>query len=37
MGDAYPPEKYFNEDRFDRHVAQGLLHKEVVVEPFAKP
>jgi hypothetical protein len=37
MGDAYPPEKHFNEDRFDRYMAQGLLHKEVVVEPFAKP
>ena len=37
MGDAYPPEKHQDEDRFDRYVAQGLIHKEVVVEPFAKP
>lgn len=37
MSDVYPPESNFNEDRFDRYVAQGLLHKEVVVKPFAQP
>jgi hypothetical protein len=37
MSDAYPPDRHFDEDRFDRYVAQGLIHKEVVVEPFAKP
>ena len=35
--DVYPPERHFDEDRFDRYVAQGVIHKEVVVEPFAKP
>jgi hypothetical protein len=37
MSDAYPPRNHFNEDRFDHYVAQGLIHKEVVVEPFAEP
>jgi hypothetical protein len=23
MGDAYPPEKHFNEDRFDRYVRKA--------------
>ena len=33
----YPPERHPEEDRFDRYVAQGALHKEVELEPFAKP
>jgi hypothetical protein len=37
MSDVYPPHKHFDEDRFDRYVAQGLIHKEVVVKPYAKP
>jgi hypothetical protein len=37
MSDVYPPEQHSGEERFDRYVAQGLIHKEVVVEPFAKP
>jgi hypothetical protein len=32
----YPPERHPEEDRFDRYVAQGILHKEVELEPFAK-
>jgi hypothetical protein len=35
FSDAYPPHCHINEDRFDRYVAQGLLHKEVELEPFA--
>lgn len=37
MGDVYPPHLHDGEERFDRYVAQGLLHKEVCVEPFPKP
>jgi hypothetical protein len=37
MKDAYPPDRHFGEDKFDRYVAQGDLHKEVVVEPFEQP
>jgi len=37
MSDAYPPHCHFNEDKFDRYVAEGVLHKEVVVEPFERP
>jgi hypothetical protein len=33
----YPPERHPEEDRFDRYVAQGALHKEVELEPFDKP
>lgn len=33
----YPPERHPEEDLFDRHVAQGVLHKEVELEPFARP
>jgi hypothetical protein len=32
----YPPHRHRYEDQFDRFVAQGLLHKEVDVEPFDK-
>lgn len=34
MSDAYPPLSHFNEDKFDRYVTDGLLHKEVAYEPF---
>jgi hypothetical protein len=34
MSDAYPPHSHFNEDKFDRCVTEGLLHKEVAYEPF---
>jgi hypothetical protein len=37
MSDAYPPHRHFNEDKFDRYVAEGILRKEVVVEPFERP
>ncbi|RXF73340.1 hypothetical protein [Hansschlegelia zhihuaiae] len=37
MSDAYPPDQFEGEDRFDRWVATGVLHKEVVVEPFDEP
>lgn len=37
MSQAYPPENHFDEERFDHYVAQGVIHKEVVVEPFEKP
>ena len=33
----YPPHRHPDEDQFDRFVAEGLLHKEVDVEPFNKP
>jgi len=36
-GDFYPPERHWNEDRFDRYVVQGLLHKEVMLEKFDEP
>jgi hypothetical protein len=36
-GDHYPPDRHWNEDRFDHYVAQGLLHKEVLLEKFDKP
>jgi hypothetical protein len=34
MCDTYPPEKHWGEDYFDPYVAKGLLHKEVIREPF---
>lgn len=37
MGDGYPPMTFEGEDRFDRWVAEGLLHKEEVLEPFDPP
>jgi hypothetical protein len=33
----YPPERHPEEDRFDHYVERGVLHKEVELEPFAKP
>jgi hypothetical protein len=32
--DIYPPHSHHGEDRFERYVAEGLLHKEVHIEPF---
>lgn len=37
MSFEYPPAQHPGEDRFDRYVAQGLLHKEVELEPFDRP
>jgi hypothetical protein len=37
FSEEYPPSSHWNEEKFDRYVAQGALHKEVVVEPFDKP
>lgn len=37
FSDAYPPEHHFDEEKFDRYVAQGVLHKDVFVEPFERP
>jgi hypothetical protein len=37
MKDVYPPNEHFNEEKFDRYVAEGALHKEVVIEPFDQP
>jgi hypothetical protein len=33
--DLYPPYSHFQEEMFDRFVAEGLLHKEVFVTPFS--
>jgi len=37
FSEAYPPNLHWNEEKFDHYVAEGALHKEVVVEPFAQP
>jgi len=37
MSYEYPPERHPEEERFDRYVTQGVLHKEVELEPFARP
>jgi hypothetical protein len=37
MSDGYPPQTFEGEDRFDRSIAQGLLHKEEVLQPFDPP
>jgi hypothetical protein len=37
FSDEYPPLTFEGEDRFDRWVAEGLLHKEEVLEPFDPP
>jgi hypothetical protein len=37
FGEAYPPDLHFDEEKFDRYVAEGALQKEVVVEPFERP
>ena len=33
FNEAYPPDHHWNEEKFDRYVAEGALHREVVVEP----
>lgn len=35
--DYYPPMKFKGEERFDHWVTQGVLHREVVDEPFDPP
>jgi hypothetical protein len=37
FSEAYPPNLHRNEEKFDRYVAEGTLHKEVVVERFEEP
>lgn len=37
IDDSYPPHQHDDEDLFDRHVALGILYKEVQLEPFAEP
>ena len=37
FNEAYPPDHHWNEEKFDRYVAEGALHREVVVEPFEEP
>jgi hypothetical protein len=32
--EVYPPHEHFQEDLFNRYVAQGLIHKEVFIKPF---
>ncbi|MBV8392165.1 MAG: hypothetical protein JOY81_03185 [Alphaproteobacteria bacterium] len=33
----YPPKRHLGEDRFDHYVTEGLLYKEVDLEPFEEP
>ncbi|MGA2055451.1 MAG: hypothetical protein ABSG88_09090 [Bradyrhizobium sp.] len=37
FSEAYPPGLHWNEEKFDRYVAEGTLHREVVIEPFEQP
>jgi hypothetical protein len=37
MSDVYPPHQHFKEECFDRYVAERLIHKEIVIKPFAEP
>jgi hypothetical protein len=37
MSNEYPPTTFMGEDRFDHWVAQGMLHREVVDEPYDPP
>jgi hypothetical protein len=37
FSEGYPPGHHWNEEKFDRYVAEGALHKKVVIEPFEKP
>jgi hypothetical protein len=37
MSDGYPPVTFDGEERFDRWVAQCVLHREEVIEPFEEP
>jgi hypothetical protein len=36
-GEYYPPHRHHDEDRFDRYVALGVLHKEVELKLFDEP
>jgi hypothetical protein len=35
--ELYPPYRHYDEDRFDRYVALGILHKEEELEKFPEP
>jgi hypothetical protein len=37
MSDGYPPMTFDGEERFDHWVAQSVLHREEVIEPFEEP
>jgi hypothetical protein len=37
FSDTYPSDPHWNEEKFDRYVAEGALHKEAVFEPFEQP
>jgi hypothetical protein len=37
MMELYPPERHYSEEYFERYVTEGVLHREIAVEPFAKP
>src|ERR1700738_1357227 len=37
FGEVYPPYGHHGEEFFDRYVAEGLLHKEIHLEPFPEP
>jgi hypothetical protein len=37
FSDEYPPNLHWNEEKFDRYVAEGVLHKEIIIEPFEAP
>jgi hypothetical protein len=37
MSHLYPPMTFDGEHRFDQRVNQGLLHREVLIEPFEAP
>lgn len=37
IGHGYPPATFEGEDRFEHWVAKGVLHREVVLDPFVPP
>jgi hypothetical protein len=37
FSEEYPPNQHWNEEKFERYVTEGSLHREVVVEPFEEP
>jgi hypothetical protein len=37
MAEEYPPHQHHDEDRFERYVENGVLHKEVALQPFPAP
>jgi len=37
MCEYYPPYRHYGEHYFDRYVTEGVLHKEVSLEPFDSP